>query len=156
MTDEIHLRFLQKAIEKAEESVMAGGFPAGAVIVKDNKIIGEGISIGFQLCDPTSHGEMASIRDACKTIKASDLSGAMLYASMQPCIMCLGAAMWSGLSEIFFACSRDHVSAEYYGGHYNSDELNQSFLRPIKLTHIKELEAKSLAILRRRESLLNT
>ena len=71
-------KFLQKAIEKAKESVALGGFPAGAVIVKNGEIVGEGVSIGNELNDPTSHGEMASIREACKNLKTSDLSQTVL------------------------------------------------------------------------------
>ena len=74
----LHEQFLKRAIQKAAESVHQGGFPAGAVVVKNNQIIGEGISIGNILHDPTSHGEMASIRDACKNLSTSDLSGAVL------------------------------------------------------------------------------
>ncbi len=64
--------FLLKAIEKAKESVAHGGFPAGAIVVKNGQIIGSGISIGGFLNDPTAHGEMASIRDACKNLNTSN------------------------------------------------------------------------------------
>ena len=88
-----HRSFLQEAINLAKESVAQGGFPAGAVVVKEGKIIGRGISIGNKLNDPTSHGEMSSIRDACSNLKSSDLSGSTLYSSMQPCLMCFAASM---------------------------------------------------------------
>ncbi len=127
----MHEQFLKRAIQKSAESVNQGGFPAGAVIVKDNQIIGEGISIGNILHDPTSHGEIASIRDACKNLKTSDLSGATLYASMQPCIMCFSAAMWGGISQIVYACNKESVSPEYYGGHYNTKDKSPQLLRPI-------------------------
>lgn len=105
-------QFLQLAIAKAKESAAQGGFPAGAVVVKNGEIIGEGISIGNTLNDPTSHGEMASIREACKNLKTSDLSSSVLYASMQPCLMCLGASMWSAIPKIVFACPKEKVSAD--------------------------------------------
>ena len=111
-------QFLQKAILKAKESVEQGGFPAGAIVVKNGEIVGEGVSVGNKLNDPTSHGEMASIREACKNLKTSDLSGSVLYASMQPCLMCLGASMWSAIPKIVFACPKEKVSADYYCGHY--------------------------------------
>src|SRR3989344_4526285 len=93
-------QFLQRAIKKAKESMVQGGFPAGAIIVRNGEIIGEGVSIGNKLNDPTSHCELASIREACKNLKTSDLSGSVLYASMQPCLMCLGASMWSAIPKI--------------------------------------------------------
>ena len=146
--------FLQKAIEKARESVTQGGFPAGAVVVKNGEIIGEGVSIGNKLNDPTSHGEMDAIRSACKNLQTSDLSGSVLYASMQPCLMCLGASMWSAISKIVFACPKEKVSAEYYGGHYAPSAINAELTRPLELDHLAELEDESLAIVREWEKSL--
>lgn len=148
MNDKI---FLKKAIEKAKESVAQGGFPAGAVVVKDGKIIGEGISIGNKLNDPTSHGEMVAIREACKNLQTSDLSGSILYASLQPCLMCLGGAMWSSISKIVFACAQNKVSPDYYGGHYDLAKINPDLIRPLELIHFSELEEESLAIVRKWE-----
>lgn len=138
--------FLKKAIEKAKESVVQGGFPAGAIVVKDGEIIGKGISIGNKLNDPTSHGEMAAIRDACKNLVTSDLSDSVLYASMEPCSMCFSAAMWSLVPKIVFACSKEKVSDEYYGGHYQTTTLNDSFTKPLELVQLKELENKAFDI----------
>ena len=140
--------FLQRAIDKARESVAKGGFPAGAVVVKDGQVIGEGISIGNKINDPTSHGEMAAIRDACKNLGNTDLSGAILYASMQPCLMCLGASMWSSISKIVYACPKDKVSVEYYGGHYVPETINADLTRPVEIVHIPELEDESLKVVR--------
>lgn len=139
-------QFLQRAIEKAKESVAQGGFPAGAIVVKNGEIVGEGVSVGNKLNDPTSHGEMASIREACKNLKTSDLSGSILYASMQPCLMCLGASMWSAIPKIVFACSKDKVSVEYYGGHYQLSTINSELTCPLELVHFAELENESLEI----------
>lgn len=138
--------YLEEAIEKARQSVEQGGFPAGAIVVKDGKIIGEGISIGNQLNDPTSHGEMSAIRDACKNLETSDLSGATLYASMEPCSMCHSASMWSGITKVVFACGKDKVSKDYYGGEYHTDVLNKAFNKPIEIVQEKGLEEKSLEL----------
>jgi len=146
--------FLQLAIEKAKESVAKGGFPAGAVVVKDEKVIGEGISIGNKLNDPTSHGEMAAIRDACKNLSTTDLSGATLYASMQPCVMCLGASAWSSISKIVYACPKDKVSIEYYAGHYLLETINAELTKPIEIVPFLELENESLKVVREWENSL--
>ena len=61
--------FLQLAVEQAKKSVDEGGFPAGAVVVKSNEIISEGISLGFKLNDPTSHAETASMRRRVRSYK---------------------------------------------------------------------------------------
>jgi len=152
--DEIYKNFLEKAIEKAKESVKLGGFPAGAIVVRDGRIIGEGVSVGNTLNDPTSHGEMASIRHACEGLKTSDLSGSVLYASMQPCLMCLGASMWSSIPKIVFACSKEKVADDYYGGDYNSSDINMTFINPIELIHFGELEEESLKVVRKWEATL--
>lgn len=147
-------QFIQKAIEKAKESVAHGGFPASAVVVKNGEIIGEGVSIGKKLNDPTSHGEMDAIRAACKNLQTSDLSGSVLYASMQPCLMCLGASMWSAIPKIVFALPKEKVSVEYYGGQYTPAAINAELTRPLELVHFAELEDESLAIVREWEKSL--
>jgi tRNA(Arg) A34 adenosine deaminase TadA len=147
-------QFLQKAINKAKESVTQGGFPAGAIIVKNGEIIGEGVSVGNKLNDPTSHGEMASIREACRNLETSDLSGSVLYASMQPCLMCLGASMWSAIPKIIFACQKEKVAADYYGGHYQPSSINTELAHPIELVHFHDLEKESLEVVREWEKSL--
>lgn len=147
-------QFLQQAIEQAKKSVAQGGFPAGTVIVKNGELIGEGVSVGNKLNDPTSHGEMAAIRVACKNLSTTDLSSSVLYASMQPCLMCLGASMWGAIPKIVFACPKDKVSADYYGGHYQPSAINAELTRPIELVHFAELEDESLAIVREWEKSL--
>lgn len=143
MTD---FKFLENALEMARESVRRGGFPAGAVVVKDGVVVSEGISIGNILHDPTSHGELSAIREACTKINSSDLNGATLYASMEPCSMCLSAAMWSGIRTIVYACPKDKVSNEYYGGTYMTKTLNNEFNSPLTIIHIIELENDSLRV----------
>ena len=92
--------FLQLALNQAKISVKKGGFPAGAIVVKDRKIISEGIRIGYSLHDPTSHAETAAIRQACRKLRTSDLSGAILYESLECCTMCFSVANWAGISKI--------------------------------------------------------
>ena len=140
--------FLLKAIDQAKESVKQGGFPAGAVVVKDGKIIGSGISIGNTLFDPTSHGEIASIRNACANLKTSELSDAVIYTSMEPCFMCFSATMWAGIKKIVFACSKEKVSETYYGGHYHIMTINEQLIHPLELVHMSELENSSLDVVK--------
>jgi len=146
--------FLLLAIENARTSVASGGFPAGAVVVKNNTVIGHGISIGQKIHDPTSHGEMAAIRDACQNLKTADLSGCILYASMEPCLMCFGASMWCGIPSIVFACRRSQVSPAYYGGHYDINDINKNLLSDIKMIHWAALEQQSLSVVRQWERAL--
>jgi guanine deaminase len=146
MHDNVSASFLKKAIEAAQVSVANGEFPAGAVVVKDNTIIGEGISIGHLIHDPTSHGELSAIRNACAHIAASNLTGATLYASMEPCTICLSAAMWSGIERIVFACKKEKFSSEYYGGVYKTESINETFHKPLEIIHMSEHENDSLTV----------
>ena len=141
-------KFLKEAIEKAKESIAKGGFPAGALIIKDGKIIGSGISIGNVLFDPTAHGEISAIRNACANLKSNDLSNAVIYTSMESCSMCLSAIMWAGISKVVFACSKTKVSEEYYGGHYDTSLISDKFIHPIELIHVPKLEEEALAVVR--------
>ena len=130
----------------AKESINTGGFPAGAIIVKNGEIVSEAISIGNVLHDATAHGETTAIREACKKLGTTDLTGATLYASMEPCIMCLGSAMWSSVSRIVYACSSKKVSNDYYGSSYDGYEINSKFNHPIEIIQIAELEDESLKL----------
>jgi len=146
--------FILRAIENAKKSIAAGGFPAGAVVVLDGKVVGEGISIGNKLNDPSSHGEMAAIRDACKNLKTSDLSRATLYASMQPCLMCFAASAWASIPKIVYACSQKSVATAYYAGHYDTASINTTLLSPIEIVHLAELEGQSMGVVKSWEASL--
>lgn len=97
---------MQVALEEARNGIAHNdGGPFGAVIVKDGKIIGKGHNRVAKNNDPTCHGEMEAIRDACKTLSTFDLSGADIYTTGQPCIMCLGAILWANINHIYFGCT---------------------------------------------------
>lgn len=149
-------KYLKRAIELARESIQKGGFPAGAVVVKDGKIIGEGISIGSILHDPTSHAETASIREACKKLGTTNLDGTTLYESLQSCVMCFSVAYWAGISRIVYACKKTPgmVSKFYYEGTTDNENLNKENNRRIKLIHISDLEKDSLDVVKKWESLV--
>lgn len=142
--------YLKIAVKQAEKSLKLGGFPAGAIVVKDNKIISRGISLGFKLNDPTSHSETSSIRKACKKLKTINLSGAILYASLQPCLMCFSVANWAGISKIVFGCKKTEkmVKDGCYEGKNDIYKINQKNNRKIKLLYIPDFESTSLKLLK--------
>ena len=94
--------FMREAIRLANESVKCGGGPFGAVVVKDGKIIGGKYNSVTIDKDPTAHAEVNAIREACRNLGTFDLSGCTIYASCEPCPMCLGAIYWSHLGRIFY------------------------------------------------------
>lgn len=99
--------FMQVAINEAYQGIEAGdGGPFGSVIVKDGEIVGQGHNRVLAENDPTCHGEMEAIRDACKNLGTHDLSGCELYTTAEPCPMCLGAILWSNMSQVYYGCTR--------------------------------------------------
>lgn len=98
--------FMKVAIDEARKGILAGdGGPFGSVIVKDGVIIGKGHNHVVSRNDPTCHGEIDAIRDACKNINSFDLSGADIYTTGEPCPMCLGAILWANINKIYYGCS---------------------------------------------------
>ncbi len=98
--------FMKRAIELSLESVNKGGGPFGCVIVKDEKIVSEGLNKVTSSKDPTAHGEIVAIREACKKINNFSLSGFELYSSCEPCPMCLSAIYWARIDKVYFANTR--------------------------------------------------
>ena len=100
-------KFILKAIELSIKSIKNKGGPFGCVIVKDNKIIAAGYNKVTSNNDPTAHGEIVAIREACKKLNTFILEGCDLYSSCEPCPMCLSAIYWSHIDKIFYANTRD-------------------------------------------------
>ncbi|MDD4036027.1 MAG: nucleoside deaminase, partial [Bacilli bacterium] len=73
--------------------------------VKNGQIIGEASSGGGEVYDPTNHAETIAIRKACKNINSTDLTGATLYSSCEPCFMCFGTAWWANITNIVYSAS---------------------------------------------------
>tara|TARA_Y100000590_G_scaffold17823_1_gene21294 strand:- start:516 stop:980 length:465 start_codon:yes stop_codon:yes gene_type:complete len=98
--------FMKRAIELSIESVNKGGGPFGCVIVKDDKIVSEGSNKVTSTNDPTAHGEIVAIREACKQINNFSLDGCELYSTCEPCPMCLSAIYWARIKKIYYANTR--------------------------------------------------
>ncbi len=97
---------MDEALKEAYDGIESNhGGPFGCVIVKDDKIIGRGHNRVLLNHDPTCHGEMEAIRDACKNLGSHDLSGAILYTTAEPCPMCMGGILWSNIRKVFYGCT---------------------------------------------------
>src|SRR5690606_34227611 len=89
-------QFLARAIELSRQGMQGGkGGPFGCVIVKDGEIVGEGFNQVTSTNDPTAHAEVVAIRQACEKLQTWQLSDCDVYASCEPCPMCLGAIYWA-------------------------------------------------------------
>ena len=92
--------FIDRAFQMKRLAIEYGDQAYGAVIVRDNKIIGQSWSRVIKDTDPTAHAELSAIRDAARRLKTRDLSGAVLYSSSRACPMCEAAAYWAGINRM--------------------------------------------------------
>lgn len=104
--------FMELAKKNAEIGVSKNeGGPFGAVIVdENNNIIATGNNKVLLQNDPTAHAEIVSIRAACKKLNTYDLTGMTIYTSCEPCPMCLSAIIWSNISTVYFACTKNDAA----------------------------------------------
>ena len=109
MTDE--QKWLDLAIDLAVANVSEGGGPFGAVVVLDGTVIGEGANRVTLELDPTAHAEVVAIRSACREIGDFALPGATLYASCEPCPLCLSASLWARVDAVVHAADRHAAAA---------------------------------------------
>ena len=105
---------MRRAIALADDNVRAArGGPFGAVVVRAGAIVAEGSNLVTSTNDPTAHAEVVAIRNACRALATFTLAGCEIYASCEPCPMCLGAIYWARLDRLWFAASRH--DAEHAG-----------------------------------------
>jgi tRNA(adenine34) deaminase len=97
-----HHRFMMQALLEAEKAARSGEVPVGAIIEKGGLIIGRGHNQVETLCDPTAHAEIIAITAACQTLESKYLHGSTLYVTLEPCMMCSGALVWSKIERIVF------------------------------------------------------
>ena len=107
------------------------GGPFGAVVVKDGVIIGRGHNRVIANADPTAHGEIEAIRDACKNTNSHNLSGSVLYTTYYPCPMCLGAILWARIEKVYYCFTSEDAAAigfddkEFYDRLGSSDFMSE-------------------------------
>ena len=110
----LHQKFLKEAIKEAVKGMRSGkGGPFGAVVVKNGKIIARGCNQVTSTNDPTCHAEVDAIRKACAKLKTFELKDCMLYASCEPCPMCLGAIYWARPKALYFAADRMRAASNF-------------------------------------------
>ena len=98
--------YMQIAIDEALEGItLRHGGPFGAVIVRDGEVVGQGHNQVLANNDPTCHGEVSAIRDACTKLGTYDLTGCELYTTGEPCPMCLFACLWANIDRVYYGCT---------------------------------------------------
>ena len=135
-----HKLYLKMTVEEASKGIRAGdGGPFGAIIVRDEKIIGRGHNCVLSSNDPTAHAEISAIRKACAHEKTPHLSGATLYSNFEPCPMCLAAIYWADIRHLYFCSGRE--VAETIG--FMDRHLYEEFAR---LPEQREMHATQVGI----------
>lgn len=136
-------RFLARAVELSREGSESGcGGPFGAVVVRGDEIVGEGCNRVPTDNDPTAHAEMVAIRAACKRLGTFGLAGCEIFASSQPCPMCLAAIYWARIDRVWFANTVEDARAIGFDDSKFYDELSLPLeRRSIPQVHVATAEA---------------
>jgi guanine deaminase len=139
-TDEALLR---EAIEIARERMLAGaGGPFGAIVARDGWPIAKGWNAVTTLLDPTAHAEVVAIRRACNLLGTFRLDGCTLYASCEPCPMCLASAYWARIPRIVFGAGRADAAAVGFDDAFIYDEMGLAHEeRSVEMTQMLRGEA---------------
>lgn len=104
--------FMRDAIRLSLDGVRSGrGGPFGCVVVRGGKVVGSGINQVTSTCDPTAHAEMVAIREACRALGTFQLTDCTLYASCEPCPMCLSAIYWARIPTVYYGNTRQDAAA---------------------------------------------
>ena len=138
-----NIDFMKRAIELSIQNIKNNGGPFGCIIVKENKIIAEGVNRVTHNNDPTAHAEIIAIRNACKKLNTFNLEKCELYTSCEPCPMCLSAIYWSHIDKIYYGNSRLDASKIGFDDDFIYNELNKDLSsRKIQMKQISQKEAK--------------
>lgn len=135
--------YMQMAIDEAARSE---GGPFGAAIVLDDTPVGIGSNRVVCDCDPTAHAEIVAIRHACKLLGKPHLDGAILYASCEPCPLCLSAAYWAHVGEIVYAADREDAAKIGFADSFLYNELR----KPLNSRMIRCYQTDQLLVRRAR------
>lgn len=144
MINKTNIEFAREAVKMAKLSFEEGAFPAGAVLVKDNKIISKNISAHYPAIN--FHGESKCVDEAMNKLNVQ-LTDCVLYCSMEPCLMCLSRAYWAGIRKIFYVLKKEKVDQKLcYENDFDQEKVASSFNEKIEMIQIPELENEVLKI----------
>ena len=126
-------RWLRAAISVAREHMKSGRCgPFGAIVTKNNRMVGVGWNRVVAAGDPTAHAEIVALRGAARTLNSFRLSGCVLYSSCEPCPMCLGAAYWARVERVVYGADRFDAAA----AGFDDAEIYQEYQRGTARTRL--------------------
>lgn len=143
MTKDQDIKYLKMAIANSRRSFEEGRFPAGAVVVKNDKVIASEVSVPYP---GLFHADSNAMTKAFNEV--GNLKDATLYIGLESCLMCTGVAYWSGLRRIVYAIPKSKVSGDYYETHAPTQEIIDSFNDQIERIHISDLEKEALHVIK--------
>ena len=143
MPETFHLKFLRRAVDLSRESLQAGGFPVAALLVCDQEEISYGLSCTEASHDVTAHGEIQAIRAA----GSKAVAPLTLYSSLEPCLMCLAASAWAGVTKIVFGCKRTAVDSSYYVNCVDVQEAARVLVEPPEFLLIPDFQDEVVALI---------
>jgi len=118
--------FIREAIALAREGMTTGqGGPFGCVIVRNGEVVGRGCNRVTSTNDPTAHAEVVAIRDACQQLGTFQLTGCTLYASCEPCPMCLGAIYWARPDRIVYGAFHTDAAGAGFDDQFIYEEIDK-------------------------------
>ena len=140
-----HHELMQRAIELSVQNVEQGGGPFGAVIARHGEVLAEGVNRVTANHDPTAHAEVQAIREAARRLGTFDLTGCDIYASCEPCPMCLGAIYWARLDHLYYAATQHDAAGAGFDDAFIYHELaldpKERSLSTQQLLHGEALQA---------------
>ena len=118
-----HERFIRLAIDEADKGGAEGNSAVGSIIVENHTVVGVGRNLVGVSNDPTAHAETVALRETVAALGRSDFSGCALYTTFQPCPMCSGAIMVSGISTVVMGARPNPGESQY--GDFSVEKLFQ-------------------------------
>ncbi len=134
-------QFMQLALDEAKKGMQSGkGGPFGAVVVKDGTVISTASNEVLLTNDPTAHAEIVAIRRACQTLHSFDLTGCTIYATGEPCPMCLSAIVWANIKTVYFALAANE--AEKIG--FRDSMIYRHLRQEETILHLEQMDAEEV------------
>lgn len=158
MTSTFDPALMQRAIALSAHALTTPGTePFAALIVKDGQVVGEGFNHSVAHFDPTSHGEIEALRDACRNLKTVNLEGCAIYTTCEPCALCVAAMHIAGIGQMYYAASLQQSGEAFEGVPVSArhpidvDKLRAEAGAPLQARlplAIQRMDAGAVAVLR--------
>ena len=107
----MHETFMNAALDEARRALAVGEVPIGAVLVVDDEIVARGFNRPITSCDPTAHAEIVVLREAARTLGNYRLTNAVVYVTVEPCLMCVGALVHARVREVVYGAAEPRTGA---------------------------------------------